>query len=261
MNAVGSIIFNTRDPLTSDPRVRHALAMAIDVPSMMQKTYRGAVNARAAGRGLFIWAYDPKAYPDVPYDPAQAGKLLDAAGWALGIDGVRRKNGKPLEVLFIMQAASPSDAVIGNAVTQYEKAVGVGVTLKAFNVAQLVAPVSQGGPVYGGKFQMALYSFVNGDDPDTTDQFACANVPPHGYNKSRICDPRLDALLERAQQTYDPAQRKAIYSRLEALLYADMPIMLLYQRPNLDVFTDRLQHQTNGLSTAWWNVGAWTLAP
>jgi peptide/nickel transport system substrate-binding protein len=261
MNAVGSIIFNTRDPLTSDPRVRHALAMALDIPSMMQKTYRGAVSAHAAGRGLFIWAYDPKAYPDIPYDPAQSAKLLDAAGWVLGIDGVRRKNGKPLDVLFIMQAATPDDAIVGNAVVQYEKAVGVGVTLKAFNVAQLVAPVSQGGPVYGGKFQMALYSFVNGDDPDTTDQFACANVPPHGYNKSRICDPRLDVLLARAQQTYDVAQRKAIYAQLEALLYADLPIMLLYQRPNLDVFTDRLHNQTNGLSTAWWNAGAWTLAP
>jgi peptide/nickel transport system substrate-binding protein len=261
MNAVGSIIFNTRDPLTSDPRVRHALAMAIDVPSMMQKTYRGAVTTRAAGRGLFIWAYDPKTYPDIPYDPQRAGALLDAAGWKLGIDGVRRKDGKPIELLFIMQAATPGDTIIGNAVTQYEKAVGVGVTLKAFNIGQFVAPVSEGGPVYGGKFQMALYSFVNGDDPDTTDQFACANVPPRGYNKSRICDPRLDDLLERAQQTYDVAQRKAIYSKLQALLYAELPIMLLYQRPELDVFTNRLQHQTTSLSTAWWNVGAWELAP
>ncbi|MEA2785517.1 MAG: peptide/nickel transport system substrate-binding protein, partial [Candidatus Eremiobacteraeota bacterium] len=261
MNAVGSIIFNTRDPLTSDPRVRHALAMAIDVPSMMQKTYRGAVTTRAAGRGLFIWAYDPKTYPDIAYDPQRAGALLDAAGWKLGIDGVRRKDGKPIELLFIMQAATPGDTIIGNAVTQYEKAVGVGVTLKAFNIGQFVAPVSEGGPVYGGKFQMALYSFVNGDDPDTTDQFACANVPPRGYNKSRICDPRLDDLLERAQQTYDVAQRKAIYSKLQALLYAELPIMLLYQRPELDVFTNRLQHQTTSLSTAWWNAGAWTLAP
>jgi ABC-type oligopeptide transport system substrate-binding subunit len=65
----------------------------------------------------------------------------------------------------------------------------------------------------------------------------------------------------RGQQTYDVTQRKAIYSQLEALLYADLPIMLLYQRPNLDVFSNRLQHQTNGLSTAWWNAGAWTLAP
>jgi len=261
MNAVGSIIFNTRDPLTSDPHVRHALAMALDIPSMMQKTYRGAVTTRGAGRGLFIWAYDPKTYPDIPYDPQRAGELLDAAGWTLGIDGVRRKDGRQLDLLFIMQAATPGDTIIGNAVTQYEKAVGVGVTLKAFNIAQFVAPVSEGGPVYGGKFQMALYSFVNGDDPDTTDQFFCANVPPRGYNKSRICDPRLDALLLRGQRTYDLAERKAIYSQLEALLYEDLPIMLLYQRPELDVFTDRLQHQTTSLSTAWWDAGAWTLAP
>ena len=261
MNAVGSIIFNTQDPLTSDPRVRHALAMALDIPSMMQKTYRGAVTTQAAGRGLFIWAYDAGAYPDVRYDPQRAGHLLDAAGWNLGIDGVRRKDGKPLDLLFIMQAATPGDTIIGNAVTQYEKAIGVGITLKAFNIGQFVAPVAEGGPVYGGKFQMALYSFVNGDDPDTTDQFACANVPPHGYNKSRICDQRLDALLKRGQQTYDVAQRKAIYTQVEALLYEQLPIVLLYQRPELDVFTDRLQHQTTSLSTAWWNVGAWTLAP
>ena len=261
MNAVGAIIFNTQDPVTRDPRVRRALASAIDVPSMMQKTYRGAVSTTNAGRGLFIWAHDPKAYPDVRYDPAQARALLDAAGWQLGLDGIRYKAGKPLDVLFIIQAATPGDTIIGNAVTQYEKAVGANVTLKAFNVTQFVAPAGEGGPVYGGKFQMALYPFVNGDDPDTTDQFSCATVPPHGYNKSRLCDPRVDDLLARGQRTYELAQRKAVYRQLQTILHEQMPVALLYQRPELDAFTDRLQHQTTSLSTAWWNAGAWTLAP
>ncbi|MDB5027513.1 MAG: appA 2, partial [Candidatus Eremiobacteraeota bacterium] len=260
MNAVGAIVFNTQDPVTRDPRVRQALAMAIDVPSTMLKTYRGAVSTQNAGRGLFIWAHDPKAYPDVPYDPARSRALLDAAGWKLGADGLRRKDGVPLDVLFIMQAATPGDAIIGNAVTQYEKAVGASVTLKAYNVTQFVAPSSEGGPVYGGKFQMALYPFVNGDDPDTTDQFSCATVPPHGYNKSRLCDPRVDALLAQGLRTYDVAQRKAIYRRLQAILHEQMPVALLYQRPELDAFTQRLQHQTTSLSTAWWDAGAWTLA-
>ncbi len=258
-NAVGAIIFNTQDPITGDPRVRHALAQAIDIPTMLTKTYRGAVSAHDAGRGLFIWAYDPLAYPDIRYDPAGARALLDAAGWKPGPDGMRRKSGKPLDVLFIMQAATPGDALIANDVTQYEKGIGVNVTVKAFNVTQLVAPAGQGGPVYGGKFQMALYPFVNGDDPDTTDQFACANVPPHGYNKSRICDPRIDALLARGQQTYDPSQRKAVYTQLQTVLARQMPILLLYQRSELDAFTTRLKHQTTSVSTAWWNVGAWTL--
>lgn len=261
LNAVGAILFNTQDPITSDARVRRALAMAIDIPSMVAKTYHGAMNAKAAGRGLFIWAYDPKAYPDIPFDPAGAGKLLDAAGWVPGLDGVRRKNRKRLELLLIIQAATPGDAIIGNTVTQYEREIGAEVTVKQFNVTQLVAPANQNGPVYGGKFQLALYPFVNGDDPDSTDQFACANIPPRGYNKSRICDPALDALLARGRAEYDVGKRKAIYAKLEALLAREMPIALLYQRPELDTFTNRLRGQTTSLSGAWWNVGAWTLTP
>lgn len=258
---VGSIIFNTQDPATADPRVRRALAQAIDIKSIVAKAYRGAVQSAGAARGLFFWAYDPQAYPDIPFDSSNARSLLDSAGWKAGADGVRRKNGAPLAVQMIIQAGTPAEAVIGNAVTQYERAVGVRVTLKQFNITQFVAPSNEGGPVYGGKFNLALYPFVNGDDPDTTDQFACANVPPNGYNKSRICNPQIDALLRQGQQTFDIAKRKAIYSRLEALLYRDLPIVLIYSRNEVDVFTDRLRGESVSLDGAWWNVANWSLAP
>ena len=258
---VGAIIFNTQDPATSDPRVRHALAEAIDINGTVRKAYRGAVQSAGAGRGLFFWAYDSKAYPDIPYGPADARKLLDAAGWKMGPDGVRRPDGAPLNLQMIIQAGTPGDAIIGNTVVQYERAVGAHVSLKQFNITQFVAPANEGGPVYGGKFNLALYPFVNGDDPDTTDQFACANVPPNGYNKSRICDPRIDALLRKGQQTFDLAGRKAIYSQLEALLHRELPIVLIYNRNEVDVFTDRLRGQSVSLDGAWWNVGGWSLAP
>ena len=260
VNGVGAIIFNTQDPVTSDPRVRHALAEAIDIRAVVAKAYRGALTSDRAGGGLFLWAYDPKAYPDIPYDPAHARALLDAAGWKLGPDGVRHKDGRALDILFAIQAQTPGDAVVGNVVAEAERQVGARVTLKQFNITQFVAPANLGGPVYGGKFQMALYGFVNGDDPDTTDQFACANVPPNGYNKSRICDPRIDALLVQARRTYDVAQRKALYARLQTLLYQQLPIALLYQEHQLNAFTDALQGQSTSISGAFWNVGAWRLS-
>ena len=257
VSAVGSMIFNTQGAVTSDARVRHALAEAVDMHDLIPKAYRGALTYEHAGKGLFIWAYDPHAYPDVPYDPAHARTLLDRAGWKTGPDGVRRKDGRELEPQLIIQAATPGDAIMANAIAQYERAVGARVTIKQFNITQFVAPVSEHGPVYGGMFDMALYPFVNGDDPDTTDQFACANVPPHGYNKSRICDPRLDALLSSGRSTYDMAKRTAIYSRLERLLYQELPIELIYQRREIDVFTTALKGVSGSSDSVFWNVGAW----
>ncbi len=260
VSAVGSIIFNTQSPQANDPRVRHALAQAIDIRSLVSKGTRGALNSETAGRGLFIWSYDKNAYPDIPYDPSGARALLETAGWHVGPNGVRTKNGAPLDLLMVIQAATPGDAIMGNLATQYERAVGARVEIKAFNITQFVAPVSVGGPVYGGKFNLALYSFVNGDDPDTTDQFACANVPPHGYNKSRICDPRIDALLLAGRSTFDLDKRKAIYTQLQRLLYQELPIILIYQRREIDTFTSRLQDESGSSDSVFWNVANWRLS-
>ena len=259
VNAVGALIYNTQDPVTSDPRVRRALTQALDIPELVAKTYRGAVDARDAGRGLFEWAYR-SAYPlTAPHDPEAAMRLLDGAGWRSGADGIRTKNGTRLSVQLVIQAKTPGDEILGSAIQQEARAAGAEVTLKAFNVTQFVAPAQSGGPVYGGKFQMALYPFVNGDDPDTTDQFACRNVPPHGYNKSRYCDPALDALLAQARSTYDEPVRAKIYAQIQARLSRDLPIVLLYQRREVDALSTRITGASGSVSTVFWNAGAWRL--
>ncbi len=245
VSGVGAIILNTQSAALRNARVRHAVAEAIDIPSVVRKAYRGAVSSAQPGPGLFFWAYDPNAYPDVPYDPAYARRVLA---------------GRNLDVQLIIQAATPGDAIVANDIVQYERAAGVHTSIKQFNITQFVAPANEGGPVYGGKFDMALYPFVNGDDPDTTDQFACANIPPHGYNKSRICDPRIDGLLRAGRSTFDMAKRKAIYKQLEKLLDEQLPIVLIYQRREIDVFTTRLHGETASTDSIFWNIGSWSLS-
>ncbi|MGA7746834.1 MAG: peptide ABC transporter substrate-binding protein [Candidatus Aquilonibacter sp.] len=257
MSAVDAMIFNTQGSLTNDPAVRHALAEAVDVRTLVAKAYRGALDGRHAARGLFLWAYDPRAFPDVPYDPRAARAMLQHAGWVLGPDGVRQRAGRALDLLLVIQAGVPGEAIAANLVVQYERAVGASVTIKQFAVTQFGAPASMGGPVYGGRFDVALYSFVNGDDPDTTDQFACSNIPPNGYNKSRICDVRIDALLAAGRETYDILTRKAIYARLQALLYEQLPMVLLYQRRELDVFPALLRGPSGSIDSVFWDAARW----
>lgn len=241
---IGSLIFNTSDSRLKDPRVRHALAEAIDVRNLVRKAYRDAVSPGDAGRGLFLWAFDPHAYPDVPYNPAAAKRALA---------------GRRLDVNLILRSGSTADEVMANAIAQYERAAGVHVNVKSYAITEFAAPANEGGPVYGGRFQLALYTFINGDDPDTTDQFACKNVPPNGFNKSRICDPRIDALLHQGVVTFDTARRKRIYAKLEKLLYQQMPMAILFSGNQINTFTDRLHGQTTSIDGAWWNVAKWSL--
>lgn len=241
---VGSLIFNTADPELRDANVRHAVAEAIDIRGLVHKVYRGAVSARHAGRGLFLWAYDPDAYPDVPYRPLGARIILSP---------------RHMSLTLAIRAGSTADAIAANTIAEYERAAGVRIEIKPYAVEQFAAPANQGGPIYGGRFQLALYNFVNGDDPDTTDQFACANVPPHGYNKTRLCDGRIDALLHQGTQTFDATSRKAIYRKLERLLYRQLPMVMLYGANQVNAFTSDLHGQTTSIDGAWWNVGRWSL--
>lgn len=242
VNAVGALLFNTQDPATRDPAVRRALTQAIDIRALVRKTYRGALDAQDAGRGLFEWAYDSRYPLSISYDPAAARRTL-----------AKRR----LSLLMLIQANTPGDEILGSAVQQAEHEAGVAIQLKRYEITQFVAPASAGGPIYGGKFQLAYYPFINGDDPDVTDQFFCANIPPHGYNKSRFCDPKLDTLLIAARQTYDRAARIKLYSRIQARLHDALPIVLLYQRREIDGYNRRIHGITGSVSSIFWDAGSW----
>src|SRR5690606_15037168 len=84
---------NEREPFR-DARVRRALAMAIDRAGMIEALMYGYAQP-AAG---MIPPWSP-LHPDIEplsYDPAEAARLLDEAGWTLGSDGIRRRDGQPL---------------------------------------------------------------------------------------------------------------------------------------------------------------------
>lgn len=242
VNAVGALIFNTRDPDLHDPAVRRAFVQAIDIPTLVAKTYRGTVHARDAGGGLFQWAYDPQYPLNVPYAPVAARAALAH---------------RHLHVQLAITTTLPGDNVLGNVIARDERAAGVDLQLRAYPINYLIAPASLGGPVYGGKFQLVYWQFSNGDDPDVADQFGCAYVAPRGYNITRFCDPRLDRLMQLARTTYDVAQRKRAYVAVQKMLSEQLPMALLYRRRMIDAYGPRIGGITGSVSSIFWNVGSW----
>src|SRR5207247_10568568 len=90
--------------LFTDIRLRQALFYAIDRQSIVNGQLEGTVSIANTAEP----ANSPYYNPDVmvyDYSPDKAKQLLDAAGWTLGSDGIRSKDGEKLSITALISSA------------------------------------------------------------------------------------------------------------------------------------------------------------
>ncbi len=242
----GTVLFNTESFVFSNPAVRRAFAIAIDRRTLADKIARGVYDPDTAMKSLFTWAYDPDV-GNLPYDPRLASSMLSSAGWKMGDDGIRRKDGKPLQVELLISSGSTASSNFGDVIAAYERAVGVEVQLKTLSPAELTSP---SGPLYAGRFQAVLFTEQSQADPDARWILGCSQRAPHGFNFMRFCDPSIDAIFERAAATLNVAERKRYYAVVQRDLLATEPIDFLYQVVEVDVVPKRLSGYSSSMYTS-----------
>ncbi len=229
-----TLVFNMeRAPLVSRT-MRRALAMAVDAATLARQTYRGAVPASDASRGLFSYADDPAA-PWPRFDAAAASRALDKLGWTRASSGVRRKDGRDLE---LRMAFSNASAAMGTAAVllqeQFARA-GIRLALQPYLATQFYATAADGGPLARGRFDIALVAYSADVDPDETWLVACRERAPSGFNWARYCNAEADALLRDASRTFGRLRRIAVVRRLERTVATDVPFLPLWQSREIDV--------------------------
>jgi peptide/nickel transport system substrate-binding protein len=257
IGGVQQIVINNKNGALRDPRVRRALALSLNVPYIARVVGHGWFSARAAQRGQFYWAVDARI-PDLKYDPAAADRLLDAAGWHRGADGMRSNDRRPLVVEFAYQSGRPADTTIGVLFQQQAKARGIAVTLKTYRVEKYYAPANIGGPLYGGTFQTAAV-YGGFADPDVSHIYGCASVAPHGYNLSRYCNPALDAAGRAATSTFDLRDRIKAYAVVQRILARDLPSIVMWQDREIDIVPTRLRGFAPSIMSPFYRAGRWEL--
>lgn len=86
----------------ADPVVRMALSLAVDSEAFNKAAHFGRGKVASSFGSDKISCYDPATKSLVAgFDLPKAQALLDQAGWKMGSDGVRTKDGKPLEIIFV----------------------------------------------------------------------------------------------------------------------------------------------------------------
>lgn len=246
MNAYEGMAFNTRHKPFDDPRVRLAVAYAIDKAELVRDLTYGQDKIATEDLPDWMWANNPALRP-LPHDLAKARSLLRSAGVKL-----------PLNVVLVTDTANVThkrEAVLIQAMLHQ---AGIAAEVKTYPGDLLYAPAGAGGIVHGGNFDLALWPWYAGTDPDNSSQFTCAFMPPNGYNDARYCNPQMEALQKTALAHYDRPTRERAYHAIEALLARDNPLLFFWWQRQQEAISPSVKGFAPNPVVESWNAWEWS---
>ena len=217
------VVWNCRNPILADARVRRALAMALPRAEIARRLYP------PEGATLVSGPYPPgvpENSPDVqppPFDPQASARLLDEAGLRMGPDGFRQRGGRRVSLEFLYTTLSPIYRTMAEVLHETYAKVGVELVLRPLDWA-----------AYLQRFAAGDYDAApNADIPypphiDPFGRYHSSQAPPNGDNTGFYRNPEADRLMEAAQQEMDDGKRVKLLRQVHRLLAADPPADFLW---------------------------------
>lgn len=226
------LLFNVSRPPLRDPRVRKAIAMAVDVDALVRHLLEGRAT-RAYGivpPGIL----GAQRLPVYPYDPPQARRLLAEAGYPEG---------------FTLEVPAPPGGMLFHwyeALQGMLREVGIHLRLRPTDRATFYSTRAAGGvPLYIGNW------WAEFADPDNF-LFPLFHSSQSGYYSCAYRNPRVDRLLEAARRAAGPAERARLYREAERLVVledvAAVPLWHLRQSAVVQPWVKGYAHHPTGLA-------------
>lgn len=211
------IAWNTRHRLLSDKRLRRALAMCIDLQSIINNLYRGTARAMNGPFTPDQWAYNPEV-PVIEYNPQEALRILRSLGWLdTDRDGILDKHRQPLKIEIAIIGGSAASNPFAQLFQAELKKIGVQLDIAQLDFSAFTQRV------FAGNYESCYLSWNLDADPDPYALFHSSQVPPRGQNFVFYANPEADRLMDEGRREIDQSKRIPIYRRLHALLAADQP--------------------------------------
>jgi peptide/nickel transport system substrate-binding protein len=123
----------------------------------------------------------------------------------------------------------------------------------------MFALAANGGPLYGGKFDVALSALIQQTpDPNQLNVNTDDAIPPNGNNTSFYHNAELTHLENAAAQTFDVAARKRMYDRIQEIVEREVPYYTLNWLPVNDVHVPGLEGvRPTIVNSTFWNIASW----
>jgi peptide/nickel transport system substrate-binding protein len=217
-------IINTKSPLWSDITLRRALRLATNTQAIRNQLPPGTksldlpfTNGQLVG-----------AVPGAPqFDLTAAKQALNSAGWTVGNNNIRQKNGKLLKLSVVTIKGSEFESVL-DVLSKQWLAAGISVETQIVNPNDTSQNIVQN-ILQPRNFDVLLYRLNIGADPDVYAYWASSQATPQGLNFSNYSNVISDDALTSARIRVDPALRNAKYITFAKQWLSDVPAIGLYQ--------------------------------
>lgn len=257
INGYESMWINTSHSPLNDVQVRRAIAYAVDKRQLLDELTFGQQKIATEDLPDWMSAYNPNVTV-YQHDVAKARQLLQSDGYAPGPDGVMSKNGEKISLLIVTNVSNVTRRKASLLIQSMLRQAGIESQIKTFDGATLFAPAPVG-ILQTGKYDLALAGWFAGVDPDDSSQFVCKNLPPAGYDYTRYCSSKMDAVQRQALENYDQPARKKAYAEIEELLATDVPqIFFWWDRQAQAINPDFKNFDPNPVLESW-NAYQWSI--
>jgi len=209
---IGYLAYNTTKKPFDDVRVRKAINMAIDKKAIVSAVYLStgvaAVNPIPPGQ----WSYN-KALKDDAYNPAEAKKLLAAAGYPNGFS-------TDLWAMPVQRPYNPNAKRIAELMQADLAKVGVTAEIKSFEWGEYRKRMQ------AGEHQMGMLGWTGDNgDPDNflNTLLGCSSAKQNGSNVAKFCYQPFEDLVQKAKVVSNPAERTKLYEKAQVIFKEQAP--------------------------------------
>ncbi|MEO8286962.1 MAG: peptide ABC transporter substrate-binding protein [Chloroflexota bacterium] len=215
------LLLNVQSTIFDKPETRQAFELAIDRDAIARRQDGEYVPASSPVL-THSWAYDPSVKSG-PYDPAEARRLLDSVGWAVGSDGIRVRNGLTMTVVLAANKDIPANVTAAKLATDDLRAVGVDARTVLVSREALLHDYL--GP---RAFHIVLAGWeANGADIDVYQYWHSSQAVTGGLNFAGWTNAAADKALQDGHTNPDHEARKRAYSDFQRVFAEDVPAIIL----------------------------------
>lgn len=257
------IDLNLDNPILKDVRVRQALLYGIDRSLITERLFKGKQPVAQSNVNPLDIRYDPDI-PQYRFNPEKAADLLDQAGWTMGADGIRQRDGTALSLTLQTTAGNKSRELVQQVLQNQWKQIGIDIRIENEPPRVLFGDTIS----KRNYLAMAMYAWMSAPESVPRTTLHSQEIPQEtnawaGQNYPGYASPEMDKIIDGLEFNCDEAQQDQLWTQMQQLYVTDLPVLPLYFRSDTYILPKTLSGLTptgHQYPSALW-VEDWHLAP